>query len=45
MLVTALFINEDFGNRDKIMQRLKDLLITRNTVKDRFLKIAENITN
>lgn len=36
---------KDFSNKDKIMQRIKDLPITRNTVKDRILKIAKNITN
>lgn len=45
MLETAPFLFEDFSNKDKIMQRIKDLPITRNTVKDRILKIAENITN
>ncbi|XP_060864294.1 SCAN domain-containing protein 3-like [Metopolophium dirhodum] len=45
MLETAPFLFEDFSNKDKIMQRIKDLPITRNTVKDRILKISENITN
>jgi len=27
------------------MQRIKDLPVTRNTVKDQILEIAENITN
>ncbi|CAI6355588.1 unnamed protein product [Macrosiphum euphorbiae] len=42
MLETAPFLFEDFSNKDKIMQRIKDLPITRNTVKSRILKIAEN---
>jgi len=45
MLETAPFLFEDFSNKDKIMQRIKDLPITRNTVKARILKLAENITN
>jgi len=45
MLETAPFLFEDFFNKDKIIQRIKDLPITRNTVKARILKIAENITN
>jgi len=45
MVVTALFIHKVFANENKIMQRLKDLFISRNTVKDWFLKIPEYITN
>jgi hypothetical protein len=45
MLETASFLFDDFFNKDKIMQRIKDLPLTRNTVKDRILKIAEDITN
>lgn len=45
MLETVLFIFEDFFNNDKIMQCIKDLPKTRNTIKDQILKIPENITN
>lgn len=45
MLETAPFLFEVFANIDKIVKCIKDLPITRNTVKDRVLKIVENITN
>jgi len=45
MLETTPFLFEHFSNKDKTMQRIKNLPMTRNTVKDRVFKVAENITN
>ncbi|GFT04063.1 SCAN domain-containing protein 3 [Trichonephila clavipes] len=35
----------DFDNKDKIIQRIKDVPLSRNTMKDRILKLAENVTD
>ncbi|GFU14968.1 general transcription factor II-I repeat domain-containing protein 2A [Trichonephila clavipes] len=35
---------DDFDNKDKIIQRIKDVPLSRNTMKDRILKLAENIS-
>ncbi|GFS63788.1 general transcription factor II-I repeat domain-containing protein 2A [Trichonephila clavipes] len=35
---------DDFDNKDKIIQRIKDVPLSRNTMKDRILKLAENVT-
>ncbi|GFW10449.1 uncharacterized protein TNCV_892441 [Trichonephila clavipes] len=40
---TSLF--DDFDNKDKIIQRIKDVPLSRNTMKDRILKLAENVTD
>lgn len=34
---------DDFENKEKIIQRIKDMLIARNTVKERILGMAENV--
>ncbi|GFS54292.1 DDE_Tnp_IS1595 domain-containing protein [Trichonephila clavipes] len=34
-----------FDNKDKIIQRIKDVPLSRNTMKDRILKLAENVTD
>ncbi|GFS68645.1 general transcription factor II-I repeat domain-containing protein 2A [Trichonephila clavipes] len=39
----ALF--DDFDNKDKIIQRIKDVPQSRNTMKDRILKLVENVTD
>ena len=36
---------EDFQNKDKILQRIKDLPISRNTVKERIINLNSNIEN
>ncbi|GFX87560.1 general transcription factor II-I repeat domain-containing protein 2A [Trichonephila clavipes] len=36
---------DDFDNKDKIIHRIKDVPLSRNTVKDRILKQAENGTD
>ncbi|GFW74516.1 uncharacterized protein TNCV_2414151 [Trichonephila clavipes] len=36
---------DDFDNKDKIIQRIKDVPLSRNTMKDRILKLAENVTD
>ncbi|GFT98119.1 uncharacterized protein TNCV_789381 [Trichonephila clavipes] len=36
---------EDFDNKDKIIQRIKDVPLSRNSMKDRILKLAENVTD
>ncbi|GFX99784.1 general transcription factor II-I repeat domain-containing protein 2A [Trichonephila clavipes] len=41
--VSSLF--DDFDNKDKIIQRIKDVPLSRNTIKDRILKLAENVTD
>lgn len=45
MLETTPFLFEDFVNKDKIMQRKTHLPITRNTVINWVLKIAQSIIN
>ncbi|GFW59193.1 general transcription factor II-I repeat domain-containing protein 2A [Trichonephila clavipes] len=41
--VPSLF--DDFDNKHKIIQRIKDVPLSRNTIKDRILKLAENVTD
>ncbi|GFX47447.1 general transcription factor II-I repeat domain-containing protein 2A [Trichonephila clavipes] len=41
--VPSLF--DDFDNKDKIIQRIKDVPLSRNTIKDRIFKLAENVTD
>ncbi|GFX27011.1 uncharacterized protein TNCV_803111 [Trichonephila clavipes] len=41
--VPSLF--DDFDNKDKIIQRFKDVHLPINTIKDRILKLAENVTD
>ncbi|XP_071052598.1 SCAN domain-containing protein 3-like [Onthophagus taurus] len=35
----------DFDNIDKIIQRIKDTPLSRNTIKERILKLTENVTD
>ncbi|GFX71206.1 general transcription factor II-I repeat domain-containing protein 2A [Trichonephila clavipes] len=44
-LACAPSLFEDFDNKDKIIQRIKDVPLSRNTMKDRILKLAENVTD
>ncbi|GFW14193.1 general transcription factor II-I repeat domain-containing protein 2A [Trichonephila clavipes] len=44
-LACALSLFDDFDNKDKIIQRIKDVPLSRNTMKDRILKLAENVTD
>lgn len=44
-LACAPSLFEDFDNKDKIIQRIKDTPLSRNTIKERILKLAENITD
>ncbi|GFW63193.1 general transcription factor II-I repeat domain-containing protein 2A [Trichonephila clavipes] len=41
--VPSLF--DDFDNKDKIIQRIKDVSLSINTIKDRILKLAENVSD
>ncbi|GFY10485.1 general transcription factor II-I repeat domain-containing protein 2A [Trichonephila clavipes] len=41
----AISLFDDFDNKDKIIQRIKDVPLSRNTMKDRILKLAENVTD
>ncbi|GFT88734.1 uncharacterized protein TNCV_905881 [Trichonephila clavipes] len=41
--VPSLF--DDFDKKNKIIQRFKDVPLSRNTMKDRILKLAENVTD
>ncbi|KAI8781369.1 zinc finger BED domain-containing protein 5 [Biomphalaria glabrata] len=43
MLELASYLFEDFQNKDKVIQRIKDLPISRNTVKARVMKLHVNI--
>ncbi|GFW23959.1 uncharacterized protein TNCV_4950051 [Trichonephila clavipes] len=36
---------DDFDNKDKIIQCIKDVPLSRNTMKDRILKLAKNVTD
>ncbi|GFX65979.1 general transcription factor II-I repeat domain-containing protein 2A [Trichonephila clavipes] len=36
---------DGFDNKDMIIQRIKDVPLSRNTMKDRILKLAENVTD
>ncbi|GFW52690.1 uncharacterized protein TNCV_2392701 [Trichonephila clavipes] len=44
-LACAPSLFDDFDNKDKIIQRVKDVPLSRNTMKDRILKLAENVTD
>ncbi|GFX63169.1 DUF4371 domain-containing protein [Trichonephila clavipes] len=44
-LACAPSLFEDFDNKDKIIQRIKDVHLSINTIKDRILKLAENVTD
>ncbi|GFU51965.1 uncharacterized protein TNCV_3734671 [Trichonephila clavipes] len=44
-LVCAPSLFDDFDNKHKIIQRIKDVPLSRNTMKDRILKLAENVTD
>ncbi|GFX65953.1 general transcription factor II-I repeat domain-containing protein 2A [Trichonephila clavipes] len=44
-LASASSLFDDFDNKDKIIQRIKDVPLSRNTMKDRILKLAENVTD
>ncbi|KAI8796661.1 zinc finger BED domain-containing protein 5 [Biomphalaria glabrata] len=43
MLECASYLFEDFQNKDKVIQRIEDLPISRNTVKARVMKLHVNI--
>ena len=42
-LQCAPYLFDDFENKEKIIQRIKDMPIDRNTVKERILGMAENV--
>ncbi|GFU77150.1 general transcription factor II-I repeat domain-containing protein 2A [Trichonephila clavipes] len=44
-LACASSLFKDFDNKDKIIQRIKNVPLSRNTMKDRILKLAENVTD
>ncbi|GFT37028.1 uncharacterized protein TNCV_175471 [Trichonephila clavipes] len=44
-LACAPSLFDDFDNKDKIIQRIKDVPLSRNTMKDIILKLAENVTD
>ncbi|GFU96140.1 general transcription factor II-I repeat domain-containing protein 2A [Trichonephila clavipes] len=44
-LACAPSLVDDFENKDKIIQRIKDVPLSRNTMKDRILILAENVTD
>ncbi|GBM09081.1 hypothetical protein AVEN_27187-1 [Araneus ventricosus] len=44
-LACAPLLFYDFDNKDKIMQRIKDTPLSRNTIKERILKLAGNVTD
>ena len=44
-LECAPYLFDDFQNKDKIIQRIKDLPISRNTVKERIINLNSNIKN
>ncbi|GFY16481.1 general transcription factor II-I repeat domain-containing protein 2A [Trichonephila clavipes] len=44
-LACAPSLFDDFDNKDKIIQRIKDVPLSRNTMKDKILKLAENVTD
>lgn len=43
-LACAPSLFDDFENKNKIIQRIKDTPLSRNTIKERILKLAENVT-
>ncbi|GFT16073.1 general transcription factor II-I repeat domain-containing protein 2A [Trichonephila clavipes] len=44
-LACAPLLFDDFDNKDKIIQHIKNVPLSRNTMKDRILKLAENVTD
>ncbi|GFX92653.1 general transcription factor II-I repeat domain-containing protein 2A [Trichonephila clavipes] len=44
-LACAPSLFDDFDNKDKIIQRIKDVPLSIKTMKDIILKLAENVTN
>ncbi|GFX28769.1 uncharacterized protein TNCV_4250081 [Trichonephila clavipes] len=44
-LTCAPSLFDDFDNKDNIIQRIKDIPPSRNTIKDRILKLEENVTD
>ncbi|GFT53914.1 general transcription factor II-I repeat domain-containing protein 2A [Trichonephila clavipes] len=44
-LACAPSLFDDFDNKGKIIQRIKDVPLSRNTMNDRILKLAENVTD
>ncbi|GFX45024.1 general transcription factor II-I repeat domain-containing protein 2A [Trichonephila clavipes] len=44
-LACAPSLSDDFDNKAKIIQRIKDVPLPRNTMKDRILKLAKNVTD
>ncbi|GFT89605.1 general transcription factor II-I repeat domain-containing protein 2A [Trichonephila clavipes] len=44
-LACAPSLFDDFDNKDKIIQRIKEVSLSRNTMKDRILKLAKNVTD
>ncbi|GFX78458.1 general transcription factor II-I repeat domain-containing protein 2A [Trichonephila clavipes] len=44
-LACAPSLFDDFDSKDKIIQRIKDVPLFRNTMKDKILKLAENVTD
>ena len=45
MLKAAPSLFQDFNNKDKILQRIQELQLSRNTVKERILKMTVNISD
>lgn len=45
MLKAAPSLFQDFNNKDRIIQRIQELQLSRNTVKDRILKMSANISD
>ncbi|GFU33033.1 uncharacterized protein TNCV_4156031 [Trichonephila clavipes] len=43
-LACAPSLFDDFDDKDKIIQRIKDIPLSRNTIKDSILKLAEDVT-
>jgi len=43
LLECAPSLFDDFSNKDKIIQRIKDMPISRNTVKERIMKLESNV--
>ncbi|GFV12778.1 uncharacterized protein TNCV_1367481 [Trichonephila clavipes] len=44
-LACAPSLFDDFDNKDEIIQRIKDIPLSRNAIKDRILKLSENVTD
>ncbi|CAG9815991.1 unnamed protein product [Phaedon cochleariae] len=44
-LACAPSLFDDFDNKEKIIQRIKDTPLSRNTMKERILKLARNVTD